>query len=211
MAGRLPSSADERLKALARTAPVFSRSEVLAKPYPIPDVPGVYGWFFGEVPDKRIDASRCIVRNGLTLLYVGIAPERRSSAARPSSGNLRKRIRYHFTGNASGSTLRLTLGCLLSQKIGIELRRRSNSNSSLSFGSGEGVLDEWMATNASVAWIATPAPWLLEDETIKILNLPLNISRNDSNAFHPLLKHARAAARTRARQLPPDARTRRRR
>ena len=33
------------------------------------------------------------------------------------------RIRYHFRGNAEGSTLRLTLGCLLIKPLGIELRR----------------------------------------------------------------------------------------
>ncbi|MEU8575440.1 GIY-YIG nuclease family protein [Streptomyces asoensis] len=32
--------------------------------------------------------------------------------------NLRKRVRYHYRGNAAGSTLRFTLGCLL----GLELR-----------------------------------------------------------------------------------------
>ncbi|GAA2511770.1 hypothetical protein GCM10010406_54960 [Streptomyces thermolineatus] len=36
-----------------------------------------------------------------------------------SPQNLRTRVRYHFRGNAAGSTPRLTLGCLL----GLELRR----------------------------------------------------------------------------------------
>ncbi|WP_394816236.1 GIY-YIG nuclease family protein [Streptomyces mooreae] len=40
-------------------------------------------------------------------------------ANRTSTQNLRKRVRYHYRGNAAGSTLRLTLGCLL----GLELRR----------------------------------------------------------------------------------------
>ncbi|WP_420481527.1 GIY-YIG nuclease family protein [Actinopolymorpha pittospori] len=40
---------------------------------------------------------------------------------RTSSQNLRTRVCYHFRGNAEGSTLRLTLGCLL----GLELRRPS--------------------------------------------------------------------------------------
>ncbi|WP_386143941.1 GIY-YIG nuclease family protein [Streptomyces yanii] len=40
-------------------------------------------------------------------------------ANRTSTQNLRTRVRYHYRGNAAGSTLRLTLGCLL----GLELRR----------------------------------------------------------------------------------------
>ncbi|MFF8174696.1 GIY-YIG nuclease family protein [Streptomyces chartreusis] len=40
-------------------------------------------------------------------------------ANRTSTQNLRKRVRHHYRGNAAGSTLRLTLGCLL----GLELRR----------------------------------------------------------------------------------------
>ncbi|MEV6500759.1 GIY-YIG nuclease family protein [Streptomyces prunicolor] len=51
------------------------------------------------------------------MLYVGIAP--RYMANRTSTQNLRKRVRYHYRGNAAGSTLRLTLGSLL----GLELRR----------------------------------------------------------------------------------------
>lgn len=69
--------------------------------------PGVYGWHFEVAPFAELAAEK--------LLYVGIAP--RQMTARISSQNLRKRVRYHFQGNAAGSTLRLTLGCLL----GLEL------------------------------------------------------------------------------------------
>ena len=36
---------------------------------------------------------------------------------------MRERIPYHYQGNAEGSTLRLTLGCPLSEELDIELRR----------------------------------------------------------------------------------------
>jgi hypothetical protein len=39
-------------------------------------------------------------------------------ANRTSTQNLRKRVRYHYRGNAAGSTLRLTLGLL----FGLALR-----------------------------------------------------------------------------------------
>ncbi|WP_435241792.1 GIY-YIG nuclease family protein [Streptomyces cucumeris] len=38
---------------------------------------------------------------------------------RASTQNLKKRVRHHYGGNAAGSTIRLTIGCLL----GLELRR----------------------------------------------------------------------------------------
>ncbi|MFD6277776.1 GIY-YIG nuclease family protein [Streptomyces sp. NPDC060209] len=76
------------------------------------------------------------------LLYVGIAP--RYMANRTSTQNLRKRVRYHFRGNAAGSTLRLTLGCLL----GLELRRVGGGKR-MTFGKeGEAALSQWMAENA---------------------------------------------------------------
>ncbi|MET9440781.1 GIY-YIG nuclease family protein [Streptomyces sp. NPDC006610] len=57
-------------------------------------------------------------------------------ANRTSTQNLRKRVRYHYRGNAAGSTLRLTLGCLL----GLELRR-VGSGKRMTFGkAGEAIL-----------------------------------------------------------------------
>ena len=47
---------------------------------------------------------------GRKLLYVGISPAHRGSRA-----NLHSRVRYHFRGNCSGSTLRTTLACLLAE------------------------------------------------------------------------------------------------
>ncbi len=79
---------------------LWSRAEVLTRPTPIPPVPGIYGWHFANAPDPALDANR--------LLYVGIAP--RHMRPRVSGQSLRTRIRYHFRGNAAGSTLRLTLG-----------------------------------------------------------------------------------------------------
>src|SRR5689334_21183500 len=80
------------------------------------------------------------------LLYVGIAP--RHMRPRVSRQSLRTRIRYHLRGNADGSTLRLTLGCL----IGLELRR-VGSGARMTFGrAGEAALDAWLAGNARVCW-----------------------------------------------------------
>lgn len=55
------------------TAPLHSRAEVLARPSPVPAAPGVYGWWFRRLPDD-IDATACLHRDGVTLLYTGISP-----------------------------------------------------------------------------------------------------------------------------------------
>ncbi|MFB6679965.1 GIY-YIG nuclease family protein [Streptomyces sp. NPDC056390] len=95
----------------------------------MPAAAGVYGWHFERAPCADLDAGR--------LLYVGIAP--RYMANRTSTQNLRKRVRYHFRGNAAGSTLRLTLGCLL----GIELRRVGSGGARMTFGkAGEAALTD---------------------------------------------------------------------
>jgi len=130
------------------------------------------------------------------LLYVGIAPRR--MATKTSRQNLRSRVRYHFQGNAEGSTLRLTLGCLL----GLELRR-VGSGKRLTFGPhGEAELSAWMAAHARVCWLECSEPWVLESRVIKECDLPLNLDQNRNHPFHPRLSGLRAAARKRARELP---------
>src|SRR3954463_9877787 len=86
---------------------LYTPAEILARPCPIPATAGVYGWFFREIP-PGIDAAGTCQRDGLRLLYVGISPRRAGS-----SQSLRSRLRAHCRGDAYGSTLRLTVGCLL--------------------------------------------------------------------------------------------------
>ena len=182
-------------------ANVHSRAEVLASPPLVDPVPGVYGWWFREIP-ADIDIENCQSRDGRTLLYAGISPQAPpKNGRRPSQQTLRKRIKNHYAGNAAQSTLRLTLGCLLADRLGIELRRYGSS-SRLHFGVGERDLSGWMAENAFVSWYPVAEPWLLEDHLLETLDLPLNLDKNNRNSFHAELKHARARARERARSLP---------
>ena len=140
--------------------------------------------------------------DGSTLLYTGISPKRPPAGGRPaSSQTLRHRIRYHYTGNAEGSTLRKTLGSLLTGELGIELRR-VGSGTRMTFGVGEQALSAWMAENARVSWVVEEAPWLLEHHLIKHLDVPLNLDGNSHNRFHRELTARRAAAVARARALP---------
>src|SRR5581483_9469015 len=115
--------------------------------------------------------------NDLTLLYIGISPKKPPQNGKPpSSHTIYNRLRYHLKGNAKGSTLRLTLGCLLSEELGIELRR-VGSGLRMTFAQGEHTLDTWLDQNAFVTWLHNPQPWLLEEELIHTLSLPLNIDQ----------------------------------
>ncbi|MDH6288091.1 GIY-YIG nuclease family protein [Rhodococcus opacus] len=178
-----------------------TREQVLARPCPVPATAGVYGWWFRKLP-AEIDTSGCAKRDGLTLLYTGISPNKPPNNGKaPSTQNIRKRIKTHYTGNAAGSTLRLTLGCLVADEVGIELRR-VGSGKRYTFHTGETLLSKWMAENALVSWIDHEEPWELEDRLIASLDVPLNLDGNSRNSFYLQLKAARAAAKRRADDLP---------
>lgn len=169
----------------------YTREEVLSKSRPVPQAPGVYGWWFKKLP-ADIDTQECKKREGLTLLYTGISPkETPKNGARASTQNLRKRIRTHYAGNAAGSTLRLSLGCLLYKELGIELRRYGSMEKRRHFGKGEPYLSGWMHDNALVSWIEDDQPWILEKELIAELDLPLNCDQNQRNDFHETLTNRR--------------------
>src|SRR5690349_422197 len=120
-------------------ARLWSRTEVLVRACPVPREAGVYAWYFREVP-PGVPTDECVRAHGATLLYVGISPKAPPANGRPPSRQrLRNRIRYHFRGNAWGSTLRLTLGCLLADSLGIELRR-VGSGKRRTFADGERTL-----------------------------------------------------------------------
>lgn len=180
---------------------LFTRAEVLARPSPVPAAAGVYAWYFDEVPDQ-VPVDGCRSADGHTLLYVGISPKRPSGdGLKLSRQTLRTRVRYHYRGNAYGSTLRLTLGSLLAVELGIQLRR-VGSGTRLTFSSGEATLSDWMDRHAKVCWLQTAAPWLLEHDLIQRVSLPLNLDQNSHSVFRRELSAIRAEQRTLARSLP---------
>ena len=186
---------------LTNPAKLWSRSEICAHPCPIPARAGVYAWYFRELP-KAVDASECVRVGDLTLLYVGISPKALPKNGKPPSRQtLRRRVRYHYRGNAEGSTLRLTLGCLLAEKLGIELRR-VGSGKRRTFSQGERLLSSWMEDNAFVCWAECDEPWIIEEQLISTLSLPLNLDQNARHSFCSVLKAIRKEAADRARELP---------
>lgn len=150
---------------------LYTHSQVLTKPCPVPAAPGVYAWFFQDIP-PGVAVDGCVIHQDRTLLYIGISPSKPPASGKPASrNNLRIRLRQHYAGNAEGSTLRLTLGCLLAEPLGLELRR-VRSGKTRTFHAGEDRLSEWMAANAFVAWWECGEPWRLEERLIGTLSLP---------------------------------------
>ena len=72
----------------------------------------------------------------------------------------------------------------------------------MTFASGETTLSKWMDQNAFVVWAVTPEPWVVEEELIKRISLPINLDQNRHHAFHAHLTELRGLAKERARQLP---------
>jgi hypothetical protein len=190
---------DDVVCALTSPQRVFSRSEVLTKPCPVPKERGVYAWFFKEVP-QGVPTGGCHWQDGLTLLYTGISPH---EAFKPTTKqNLRRRIQGHYRGNASGSTLRKTLGVLLEKTSGFPLRRTGKTERLTLTTVGEEWLNQWMADNAFVTWMAHAEPWIVEQQMLKLVSCPLNLSDNDHHSFNTTLREMRRAAVLRAKALP---------
>jgi hypothetical protein len=177
---------------------LYTAAEVRAKPCPIPAAPGVYAWYFGRVP-AGVPVTDCHVLDGAYLLYVGISPKAPPrDGGRASRQTIRTRVRYHYRGNAAGSTLRLTLGALLADDLGIALRRVGSGNR-LTYADGEARLTEWMGTHMRVTWTVVDEPWELEKRLIRNLALPLNLDQNRQSPFRQTLSGLRAAQRLAAR------------
>lgn len=136
----------------------------------IPDNPGNYIVCLkkgSKLPDIGIDCEMKTYQK-LNVIYTGIAGK-----------SLRKRdYRQHFTGNNAGSsTLRKSLGSLFCYpKIA---RDKNPSNGKTKFKENDEIkLSEWMKSNLVLYFKSNLNPDKLEDELIKELNPPLNLSKN---------------------------------
>jgi hypothetical protein len=191
-----PDPVEFTTKALTQAPSLIGRRDALAKPSPIPPLSGIYAWYFREVPPS-VPIDGCAVKDGLTLLYAGISP-----SSVKSRQSLRKRVTYHFRGNAEGSTLRLTLGVLLAELSGFPLRRVGSGKRLTFTHLGEQWLDDWMEQNAHVCWIEHPEPWTVEREFLEAVCLPLNIQDNRHHPFSTQLSELRSTAKREAKEMP---------
>ena len=181
----------QQLQSLINGLKPYSRYEILSTRFLPPSVPGIYAWFFKDIPGD-IPVYDCVTKGPTTLLYVGISPDK---IGKPNSRqNLRRRITTHFQGNAEGSTLRRSLGVLLAEESGYPLRRVGSGKRMTLTHSGEQWLDDWMTENAFVCWLEHQAPWEFEDELLGSLSLPLNIKGNRGHPFAKALTEARIQA-----------------
>ena len=192
---------DNDLQLLTNPSKIYSRSQLLKDRKLLPESPGIYAWFFKEIPPK-VPTTGCVVKDGLVLLYVGISPSNPGASKVSSKRDLKKRIMEHYSGNAEASTLRLTLGCLLSDGLNIELRRVGSGRRMTFTKAGETKLSDWMSHNAYVTWVEHPTPWQVEEEAIKRFVLPLNLQENESNDFSGTLSGIRSEMRSKARNMP---------
>ena len=169
----------------------------------MPASPGVYAFYF-DVPPPGIETKDCHRVHQHALLYFGIAPKPPPRNGRaPSRAHLRQRLRTHYYGNAEGSTLRRTLGCLLSDQLAIKLRRVGSGSRYTFTNPGEQLLDAWMSQHAFVTWVETSAPWELEAHLLASgLRLPLNLHGNPWAEAVAYLSTVRLKARQLADQLP---------
>ena len=191
----------DHFAALLHPEKLHTREEILARDCPVPREPGIYAWYFDQ-PPAGVPTEGCHQWQGMSLLYVGISPKQPpANGKQPSRQRLWNRVRYHYRGNAYGSTLRLSLGCLLADELRIRLQRVGSGNR-LTFAAGERVLDEWMNQHARVAWMPHSEPWLAEECLIRTLDLPLNLDHNKGHFFHETLSARRASAREAARRGP---------
>ena len=78
------------LEELTNPKTLYSRSEILTKPCPVPQNRGLYAWYFINIPPLVISEG-CIKKDEKTLLYAGISPKDENSKQ-----NLRKRITNHL-------------------------------------------------------------------------------------------------------------------
>jgi hypothetical protein len=193
---------DAAIALLLRPTRLWSAADILRDFAQVPKSAGVYAWYFDETPPRVPTADCHRSANGEVLLYVGIEPKRAADAKTTSRRTLRDRLRDHLAGNAEGSTLRFTLGCLLAQKLEIRLRRVGSGKRHTFTNPGEIMLDGWLAAHAHIAFAAVEHPWQLETRLLSMISLPLNLSGNAAHSFAAYLSQTRAVAKREAALLP---------
>ena len=186
------------MKRLELPTEILPVSSIVKEPTIVPDASGYYCWFFKRAP-HILPVKNCSLVQGLPPLYIGIA-----KSSEKSKSSLRKRIyRNHINGRARQSTLRLSLGVILSEESGYFLRLHKNEKRKYWLASkGEAWLSSWMNENAFVGFVECCDPKAVEKALIQHYNPPLNINHSN-NEFSKKLKSMRETQQKYARQSPP--------
>jgi hypothetical protein len=157
---------------------LFTLGDVLDKPSAAPDEPGIYAWWFDELPNVPLEGA--LEQSGFRLAYIGIASYRPGSPR-----TLRQRLRNHCRGPIATSTLRRSLAALLIESLDLNPFVRSGKVKLPD--DEEAKLSDWLATHGRVAWIADAKPWAYETALLTDgPSLALNI-RGNNHEFIPTL------------------------
>ncbi len=171
-----------------------------------PRHPGAYAWFSDALPDFIPDQALA-TRDGLVLLYVGMAPRASTAGGRdPNRTALEPRIHYHATGSADASALRLTLGCVLADALDLQLHQHADGER-FTWGVGEAHLSEWIQAHMRVSWIVHSRPWEITDMAFRSLFLPLNLNVTDPTPFHRTLDNLKRQMEDGARERSGESPT----
>jgi len=179
------------LAALRDKERIVPAARIVAGEVVVPKAPGVYAWYFEPSKLGIRSGYYEVLSDGLALLYSGVVPGRKGSR-----GNLRDRFRNHLKNTARQSTLRLSLGALMLDKLSLEPRRRADGR--VDFGGTERILSDWIARHGAVSWVCGPDPWQIEGSLLKSLGVPLNLHGNEGHPFFHVLAGARAHLREKA-------------
>lgn len=172
---------------------LWRADEIAADPGLVPARPGVYGWWFDKAL-VNVPMDGALEREGMSLLYVGIARAAPGRKGKASKRTLRDRLKNHTRGPISTSTLRTTLCALAGPSLGLVVLHEPMRKPFLS-ATHEAELTSWISSHAGVAWMETEEPWLLEKQLISGgPRLPLNI-KGSADPFRSTLSSLRAALR----------------
>ncbi|MDM1248956.1 hypothetical protein HX005_16340 [Acinetobacter sp. R933-2] len=176
---------------------IYSRRELKENLRLVPTENGIYFWWIKNLPEI-VPLEDCIKFGEYYLVYSGISPDKKGKPN--SKSTLKIRLKTHYSGNAEGSTLRRTLGILLAQQSGFPLRRVGSGKRMTFTHLGEQWLDQWMDENTRISWVLDPEPWVIEENTLKSVSLPLNLKGNE-HVFKSSLSTLRKEAIIHARIL----------
>ncbi|MCA0350422.1 MAG: hypothetical protein LCH85_00370 [Chloroflexi bacterium] len=186
---------DDQLLPLLQPTTIMPVATFIDQPDAIPAESGLYGWWFKTLP-PQVSGAGCLQVDGWTLLHIGISPSGHNPT---STRHLRKRLADHVSGKANRSTLRMSLGCLLSEQLNLRLVAHG-ANNYLTFGEGEQRLSYWLQQHTGVSWMLHAQPWSIKPDILSQYVFPLNIKKND-HPFVATLKRLREQARLQARKI----------
>ncbi len=157
----------------------------------IPECSGVY-FIFGDTTEVLGGTAYAEMEHrdpfsvgGTDLLYIG------------SSANLRARIGCHLKDESSGSTFRMSMGCLLKESLDLTIYSQP-TRTTFNFGQGEARLTRWLCLNTAIAIWPCQDAFDLEKALIKNLPSPINITNRRQHPYARYLLQKRSEANGRA-------------